>query len=356
MMREVFGINEQQVGLLITVFTVPGIILTPVLGVFADRVGRKWVLVPCLFLFSIAGTACGFAPSFTILLVLRFFQGVGAAALGALNVTIIGDLFQGRERITAMGLNASVLSVGTATYPAVGGILAAIAWNYPFFLPILVFPLAILVAFKLKTPEPETAQPIGEYLREVFKEIFKREPLVLFAASMVIFVILYGAYLTYLPLLLSDVFAVGPSVIGLMMTLTSISSAIMSSQLGRISLLLSQRRLAPIGLCLFGILLVILPFVKELWQLGGLCLLLGAAFAFSIPVVQTIISSLAPHKRRAAFMSINGMVLRMGQATGPLLAGLLFAWRGFYGVFFVNASIAFAMALALVIFLKPKGA
>jgi ACDE family multidrug resistance protein len=49
---------------------------------------------------------------------------VGAAALGALNVTVIGDTYGVREGPSALGPNHSVLSVGTASYPA-GGELAS---------------------------------------------------------------------------------------------------------------------------------------------------------------------------------------------------------------------------------------
>jgi MFS family permease len=55
---EELEIAPEAVGLLITVFTLPGIILTPVLGIMADRFGRKQVLVPALILFSLAGASC----------------------------------------------------------------------------------------------------------------------------------------------------------------------------------------------------------------------------------------------------------------------------------------------------------
>ncbi len=97
------GIEPRQVGLLITIFTFPGMILAPFLGVLADRYGRKRILVPSLLLFGLAGSACGFAGNFHVLLVLRFFQGTGAAALASLTGTIIGDLFPGRETAAAMG-------------------------------------------------------------------------------------------------------------------------------------------------------------------------------------------------------------------------------------------------------------
>jgi MFS transporter, ACDE family, multidrug resistance protein len=68
------GVSSGQVGLLITFFTLPGIVMTPVLGVLSDRYGRKKILVPALLLFGLAGGACAFARSFDILLAFRFFR------------------------------------------------------------------------------------------------------------------------------------------------------------------------------------------------------------------------------------------------------------------------------------------
>lgn len=53
-----FGITPPQVALLITVFTVPGVFLAPVVGILADRLGRKIILLPSLVLFGLAGGAC----------------------------------------------------------------------------------------------------------------------------------------------------------------------------------------------------------------------------------------------------------------------------------------------------------
>jgi MFS transporter, ACDE family, multidrug resistance protein len=83
------GISSGQVGLLITVFTFPGVLLTSVWGALSDRFGRRKILVPSLMLFGIAGGACAFVWDFELLLMLRTLQGVGAAALMAINVTVL---------------------------------------------------------------------------------------------------------------------------------------------------------------------------------------------------------------------------------------------------------------------------
>jgi len=147
--KATFGISPVQVGALITAFTLPGVLLAPLFGGLADRFGRKQVLVPALLLFAGAGTSCIFAPDLRTLVLLRFVQGLGAAPLGSVNVTLIGDLFSGRRQIVAMGHNAAVLSVGTACYPLLGGVLADLDWRWPFALPALALPVAIVVALIL---------------------------------------------------------------------------------------------------------------------------------------------------------------------------------------------------------------
>ena len=89
-LAQALNIAPQNIGLLVTVFTLPALLLGPVIGVLADRLGRKKILVPALFLFAIAGTACAIAPNLPVLLVLRFLQGIGAAPLLSLSLTLIG--------------------------------------------------------------------------------------------------------------------------------------------------------------------------------------------------------------------------------------------------------------------------
>lgn len=52
---EEMGIAKGNIGILISAFTIPGVLLTPVMGALSDRLGRKAILVPSLFLFGLAG-------------------------------------------------------------------------------------------------------------------------------------------------------------------------------------------------------------------------------------------------------------------------------------------------------------
>lgn len=73
-----FGVSAQQTALLITVFALPSVVISPIMGMLADRWGRKNILVPALLLFGLAGGACALARNFNVLLGLHLLQGMGA--------------------------------------------------------------------------------------------------------------------------------------------------------------------------------------------------------------------------------------------------------------------------------------
>lgn len=349
LLRRELGVPVARIGLVITLFTVPGVVLTPLMGMIADRIGRKRVLVPSLVLFGLAGGACALATTFQALLTLRLLQGIGATALGALNVTLIGDLFRGRQRTAAMGYNASVLSIGTATYPLIGGLLAVLGWNWPFALPILALPVAVLVALRLTEPKVERTEDLGVYLGGVWREVRRPQVLVLFAASCGIFVLLYGAYVTFLPLFMADRFGSSPLAIGAVMTSASIVTAVTSSQLGTLSGRIPERVLVRVGFVAFAAGLGLVPFAPVPLALLAPAGLLGFAFATTIPVVMTLLAGLAPDDRRAAFMSLNGTVLRLGQTLGPVVMTAVFAAGGFSAVYGAGALIAVGLAALMTL-------
>jgi len=350
--REHFNISASQVTLLITVFTFPGIFLAPVVGILADRWGRKTILLPSLFLFGIAGAACFFTNKWEILLLLRFFQGIGSAALGSLNVTLIGDLFSGQKRSAIMGYNASVLSVGTAAYPAVGGALAMAGWQFPFLLPLLAIPTGLLIIFYLKNPEPKEPQTIRSYLKRTWKNINKKTVWGLFIINVLLFFILYGAYLSYFPQLMVERLGATDFQIGLFMSGFSVVTAITSSQLKVINRYLKPKKQLTISFILYFVSMILLSFTGNWWLLIIPLITFGMGHGMLIPGIQTLLVGFAPLNERAGFMSINGMVLRLGQTLGPLFIGLFYAIGGTGVAFLGGAMVAVAMIVVSIFMVK----
>ncbi len=345
-LAQALNINPKNIGLLVTAFTLPTLVLGPVIGVLADRLGRKKIIVPSLFLFGIAGTACAFARDFNLLLLLRLLQGIGAASLLSLSITLIGDLYTGDRRATAMGYNASVTSIGTALYPTIGGALATIGWYYPFMLPLAAIPIGLLVLFALKNPEPQGERNLQEYLRNAGKVLKNRQLAGLFIASAANFILLYGAYVTYLPQLITDTFKAPPATIGLILSSVSVAITLTSSQLGRLARRFSETTLIRASFVCYALALFIVPFVPNIWLLLIPTTIFGIGLGIGFPSIQTLLAELAPREYLATVMSVNGTFFGLGQTLGPLLMGLAFGIGGISSVFY--AGVGFAIATLVV--------
>jgi len=337
------NISAKDVGLLIAVFSFPGILLTPFLGVVADRWGRKKIIFPSLMLFGIAGGLCFFVRDFKLLLILRLIQGIGAAPLGSLTVTIIGDLYSKKELIAAMGYNSSIRSIGSASYPAIGGALAMMGWHYPFILPVIAVPIGFLVLFNLKTPEPENEVHIREHLNIVWKKLRNRQVVRLLVIGIIIFVMLFGSYMTCFPLLLGNSFGLSSLIIGLIMAGVSLIAAVTSSQLGKIIKLFSKKIILKISFILYALALFIIPLISQPWLFFIPIIIFGIAHGMNIPVIQALFAEAAPLKYRATFMSVSGMTFRIGQTLGPLLMGMVISIWGIGGAFYAGAGLSTVM-------------
>ncbi len=347
-----FGISPQQVGGLIVAFTLPGVFLTPFTGMLADRYGRKVVLVPSLFLFGIAGFACMFAPGFYWLLALRFLQGVGASSLSSMNITLVGDLFEGKQRTAVMGYNASVLSIATASYPALGGLIAIFGWKYIFALPILAIPLGFCVIRCLNNPEPKNKASLRSYFGRVWKTVNQQTVWGLLILNFVIFLILYGTYLTYFPLMMEKRLGADSSHIGLMMSLMSITTAGVSSQLTRINQLLRLKQQLIIGSSAYLIATLLMMNADTYGALAVSVFVFGIGHGIIIPSIQNMMVGFAAINERAAFMSLNSMVLRAGQTFGPLMVGLIYVTSGLKATFLSGAAMAFIMLVIIFSMVK----
>jgi len=353
---ETFGITSGQVGLLITFFTVPGVVLTPVLGILSDRYGRKAILTPALIGFGIAGGLCAFVGDFQLLLLLRFVQGMGAAALGTLNVTVIGDIYAGRELSAALGYNSSILSIATAAYPGLGGLLATFGWFYPFLLPFLAVPIGFLVLYSLNNPEPENDQRLKDFLKDELDNIWGRlksfRVLGVLCASLVSFVILFGPQLAYLPILMNERFGAPSYVIGGTLSAASLTTALISSQLGRLTGYFAERSLLRTAFVLYAIALVAASLVPGLWLLLIPVVVLGFANGINIPTIFSLLNEYAPSENRGAFLSINGMILRLGQTVGPLFMSGIAASLSLTGAYLASAALAAAMFFVALAFVR----
>ena len=318
--QEAWGISEAQASLLLSAFTLPGVVLTIPIGLYADRIGRKRILVPALIVFGLSGSAVVLLPNhFTAILALRAIQGAASSAIATLTVTLIGDLFVGEKRRTLIGMNAAILAVGAAGYPLLGGGLATLSWMAPFLcflLGIVVVPFSL--AFLDEPPRHDT--DASGTIREFITGPTSMRPFaVLYTAIFGIFVLLYGAQLTVVPFILSNSYELSSGGIGLLLGLPAVAMGTTAMQGDRLLRWLSTFQSIALGFASYGIGLVLLAVTDSLAVVAVALLLFGLGQGLAEPITDTALNELAPDEFRGSIMSVRTSVLRLGTTVGPPL-------------------------------------
>ena len=114
----------------------------------------------------------------------------------------------------------------------------------------------------------------------------------------------------------------------------------------------SDKRLLIISFSLYFLSMIIIPQLTNVYLLFLPILFFGAAIGINMPVIQIMLAELAPVNVRAAIMSINGMVLRLGQTLGPVVIGAVFDAFGFAWAFYAGAFVAVMMLLCTIIMIR----
>jgi len=122
-------------------------------GPISDRFGRRWPLMIGMLVYVAAAAAASFAPSFEMLLALRFLQGLGAAGTRVIAVSLVRDVFGGRAMAEVMSLVFMVFMIIPVIAPLLGqGIMLFSEWHMIFVLMAVIATVATVWTF-LRLPE-----------------------------------------------------------------------------------------------------------------------------------------------------------------------------------------------------------
>ncbi len=165
-----FGMSKETAGLLNTLTLVASAIGSVVIGILADRYGRRRMLSLSILIYSLATFACGLSPTIFILAIFRFVLGLGMGGEWNSGAALVAETWPGKWRGRALGIVQSSWAVGYALAAITAGIVLAHAnWRWVFF--VGVFPALVALWVQHGVPEPEVwKRQIGARARHVLAE------------------------------------------------------------------------------------------------------------------------------------------------------------------------------------------
>ncbi|MCY0878011.1 MAG: MFS transporter [Firmicutes bacterium] len=355
-MMKVMHLTLFQVGLVITIFSIPAGVIIPLAGALSDRIGRRPVMAPSLVLYGLGGLGAGLAAwlmphPYPWIMASRLLQGIGAGGTYQLAMAVAGDMFRSRRRASALGLLEAANGLGKVVSPIAGSALALIIWFLPFFIyGLLAFPVAALIWLVIKEPQSRPARGgMGEYWQGLKRTVSEKlaSMAITFLAGAVVLFILFGV-LSYLADVLEKDFGYGEIPRGLIIAIPVLASAVTSYVSG--SLLARQIAAWARPIVVFGLLLIALAMVLEPFfatrQVGWAMAILvfqGIGTGSVLPSINTMVTSATQTAERGVITSLYGSVRFFGVALGPPLFSAAMAHR--FWVFWLAAALAMLTAV-----------
>jgi len=346
-----FGISDSALALVMTVYTAPAIILSPLFGIVADVHGRRLLLAWGLILYGLSGAAIAFAPTFAWVLILRGTQGVGFSAVIPLTIVLIADLLEGDSEVGGQGLKVFLDRVGYLIFPPVGGLLAAIAWFWPFVLYILVVPLGLMVLFWMPETKAQGRSETLSYLRDMLRLTRHPRLVIAFSAGFLRFFLDYG-FLTYFPLFLVRTHGISTATAGFLYAFFSAGAMLTSIQAGRLAAGYDKARLLFVAFLVSGLALVAVPLVPGVWLVGASLFCYGLANGVLSPVQKSLLTQHAPTELRGGIVSFDRLIQQVSKTLSTSAVGLLLITAELSTIFWLLGLLSF-ISVGLMATLLP---
>ncbi len=362
--------NAENFGILMAVFLWIYGFMSPVSGMIADRISRKWLIVGSLLVWSSVTYLMGIADNFDQLIWLRALMGISEALYIPAGLSLIADYHSDKTRSLAVGIHMTGLYMGQAIGGFGATVAAAFTWHTAFhWFGIIGIAYAIILALFLKDIKRE---PVKAKIESATGDYKLSKGLVLLFSNIAFWVILFffassslpgWATKNWLPTLYAESLNIPMAEAGPLSTITIAASSFIGVIFGG---MLSDRWVqknlrgriytSAIGMGLTIPSLVLIGVGESFAAVVCAGLLFGVGYgmfdANNMPILCQFVSS----KQRATAYGIMNMV---GVFSGAAITQVLGKWTdgGQLGFgFAVLGAVVFVAMMAQLILLKPTTA
>lgn len=314
-------------GALLAIYDGAEVVLKPVFGTLADRVGARRVLIAGLLVFAAASVAYAVADDTAWLWAGRFGQGVGAAAFSPAASALVALLSPVGGHGRAFGTYGSYKSIGYTLGPLLGGVIVALGGMRSLFVVMAVLAAVVAVwaavAVPAMTPLPRRRQTLLDTVRRFAESSFVTPTLALAVATAAL-----SVGVGFLPVLGTRA-GLSPVVTGAVVSVLALTTAIAQPAAGRAldagRVTVTAGITAGIALTAAGLTAALIPGL-----VGLICaaVVIGAGCGLITPLAFTMLARSTPQERLGQTMGAAEIGRECGDAAGPLVVAAIAAAAG----------------------------
>lgn len=329
------GAGPEAIGFIVSASTLTGVVLKWPAGALSDIYDRRWLLVAGLLAFALPPFGYLLVSDLGSLIALRFFHGMATAVYAPIALAVVADLCR-EGRGAAYGSFTAATQAGAMLGPLLGGWLV-LAAGFPaaFITAGAMGSIALLLFLLLRLPPqiPHVASGVGP--AAVFKDMVRGARTVMGNTRVLVTSATdgarqtaNGALMAFLPIYVVGIgFDVAQA--GILFGVQSVTSFVARPTMGWASDRIGRRPLILIGLVICAGSLAAIPWTTPLAGLVALSALFGFGEAIVNASAAALVADLSELKTLGSAMGMQGAIMDIGHAAGPILAGLLIGAFGF---------------------------
>lgn len=323
-LKDEMNFSGTTMGMMISIFAITQLLMSPVAGILSDRMGRKKIIATGMIIFSISELLFGLAQSKNGFYVSRGLGGIAAALIMPAVTAYVADMTTIAERPKAMGIVSAAISGGFIIGPGVGGLIAYLGIRAPFYAASLLSLIGfILTLMVLKEPE-KNIQKVSESVKGSILSTLKRP---IFASLFAIILISsFGlqAFEAIYSIMASSNFSFTTGEIAMIITVSGIIALICQVFFfDTIVQKIGEIRLIQLTFFASGVFIAIIAFTKSHLVVVLATFVVFLAFDLFRPAVTTYLSKHAGNQQ-GMINGLNSTFTSFGNILGPLAAGYLF--------------------------------
>jgi MFS family permease len=346
------GAGPSLIGFVMGASTLTGIVVKLPAGALSDIFGRRRLLLAGALVFATLPFTYLAASTLLVLILLRFAHGSATAIFGPVASATLSDIAPPGGRGTWLSTYSTAQGAGQALGPVLAGyLIAAGRFDLAFAAAGLIgvgVPIIIVAGWRGTLEAPSNRQPWREFKRGVAEVGGDRLVLVTSGAQAAQFV-LNGTLNAFLPLYGREVLGLSVTQLGWLFGLQTLTTLAVRPAIGFLSDRAGRRWVIVTGLVVCSAAVVSVSIATNLPEIITAIVAYAAGVAATTAATSAFITDVTRRARYGAAHGVFGTIYDVGDALGPIVAGVLVAAVGYTRMFQVMAAVALTMAVAFAV-------
>lgn len=350
---ESFQVSYTLVSLAISMYAIGRFIADLPVGVFAERFGRRPLMIIGTALITLTSFLNAVAGSFWEFLLYRFIQGAGSAMWMTSRTTLLADILKPEERGRVMSYFQSFMLIGSAAGPTIGGIAAEL-WGLhaPFYLYSLSGLVSLILTwFWIHEPKTHMKREGDSHLSlEVWGRIIKNKSFSMAClATFTSFFLMTGIRGTIIPLFSSNVLNLNAAEIGTVISYATVMNLIMTIPIGHGIDFYGRKPIIIVSLIVSAIASIGFSFTFDYLTISLMALLLGVGTSGAQQAPLAMATDATIHEPHGLCMGLYRFFGDIGFVLGPIILGAVADYYNLRTPFFVMGALIFFNVFLIIL-------